>query len=137
MLAKWLPVRISDERPAWLVNARAKLDAAVTEAYGWPADLKGEEILERLLALNLERAAAEAKSASARRSEARARSEKTSSSEAQRTRSSAAGRARDDLLRLEAVIIPPDHHVATSEHTTAGGDVGPVRGADRCNVRSY
>ena len=30
--------------------------AAVSEAYGWPADLADGEILERLLALNLERA---------------------------------------------------------------------------------
>src|SRR5581483_5248131 len=32
------------------------LDAAVAEAYGWPADLSDEEILERLVALNAERA---------------------------------------------------------------------------------
>ncbi|WP_442482736.1 hypothetical protein [Aeoliella sp. SH292] len=32
------------------------LDAAVAEAYGWPVDLTGEEILERLVALNHERA---------------------------------------------------------------------------------
>lgn len=31
------------------------IDAAVFEAYGWPADLDGEAILERLVALNLER----------------------------------------------------------------------------------
>ena len=37
------------------------LDAAVFEAYGWPADLSDEEILERLVALNAERAAEEAK----------------------------------------------------------------------------
>jgi hypothetical protein len=30
--------------------------AAVAAAYGWPADLSDDEILERLLALNLERA---------------------------------------------------------------------------------
>jgi hypothetical protein len=35
------------------------LDAAVFEAYGWPADLGDEEILERLVALNAERAAEE------------------------------------------------------------------------------
>jgi len=32
------------------------LDAAVCTAYGWPADLSDEEVLARLLALNLERA---------------------------------------------------------------------------------
>jgi hypothetical protein len=37
------------------------IDAAVAEAYGWPADLSDEEILERLVALNKERAAEEAK----------------------------------------------------------------------------
>lgn len=36
-----------------------ELDAAVAEAYGWPADLSDDEILEKLLALNLERAAEE------------------------------------------------------------------------------
>jgi len=35
------------------------LDAAVAEAYGWPADLNDEAILERLVALNHERAAEE------------------------------------------------------------------------------
>jgi len=35
----------------------------VAAAYGWPADLTDEQILERLLALNLERAAEEAKAA--------------------------------------------------------------------------
>ncbi len=33
-----------------------KLDDAVFAAYGWKSDLSNEEILERLLALNLERA---------------------------------------------------------------------------------
>ena len=36
------------------------LDAAVAEAYGWPADLSDEEILTRLVALNAERTAEEA-----------------------------------------------------------------------------
>ena len=49
-----------NQRPTWLANAHATLDAAVADAYGWPAALSGEEILERLLALNLKRAAAEA-----------------------------------------------------------------------------
>ena len=50
-----------NERPAWLDLAHKKLDAAVAAAYGWPADLTDEQILERLLALNLERAAEEEK----------------------------------------------------------------------------
>jgi hypothetical protein len=44
------------ERPAWLANAHAVLDAAVFAAYGWPADLTDAAILDRLLALNLARA---------------------------------------------------------------------------------
>lgn len=36
-----------------------ELDAAVLDAYGWPATLTDEEILERLVALNAERAAEE------------------------------------------------------------------------------
>ncbi len=42
-----------NERPAWLAACHAKLDAAVADAYGLPSDLSDEEILERLLALNL------------------------------------------------------------------------------------
>ena len=45
-----------NQRPTWLDNAHRALDAAVADAYGWPADLAEGEILERLLALNLERA---------------------------------------------------------------------------------
>lgn len=45
-------------RPAWLDNAHRRLDAAVAAAYGWPADLTDDAILERLFALNQERAAA-------------------------------------------------------------------------------
>ena len=43
------------ERHTWLVNVHERLDAAVADAYGWPADLSDEQVLERLLALNLER----------------------------------------------------------------------------------
>jgi type II restriction/modification system DNA methylase subunit YeeA len=43
-------------RPTWLDNAHRKLDAAVFAAYGWPSDLSDDEILARLLTLNLERA---------------------------------------------------------------------------------
>jgi type II restriction/modification system DNA methylase subunit YeeA len=47
-----------NQRPAWLDLAHRQLDAAVCDAYGWPHDLGDEAILERLLALNLERAPA-------------------------------------------------------------------------------
>ena len=50
--------KLYNERPAWLDTAHRKLDAAVAAAYGLPADLADEQILERLLALNLERAKA-------------------------------------------------------------------------------
>lgn len=53
--------KLYNERPAWLDLAHKKLDAAVAAAYGWPADLTDEQILEKLLALNLERAAEEFK----------------------------------------------------------------------------
>jgi type II restriction/modification system DNA methylase subunit YeeA len=43
---------------AWLDRLHADLDAAVAAAYGWPADLPEDAVLERLLALNLERAGA-------------------------------------------------------------------------------
>ncbi len=39
-----------------LANEHARLDRAVFAAYGWEEGLGDEEILERLLALNLERA---------------------------------------------------------------------------------
>ena len=38
-----------------------ELDAAVAEAYGWPADLSDEEIIRRLVALNAERAEEESR----------------------------------------------------------------------------
>lgn len=47
-----------NQRPTWLENAHWRLDEAVLGAYGWPRDLSDEAILERLLALNLEREAA-------------------------------------------------------------------------------
>lgn len=49
--------KLYNERPTWLDLAHRKLDATVAAAYGWPADLTDDAILERLLALNLERAA--------------------------------------------------------------------------------
>ena len=44
-----------NERPQWLANAHAALDAAVAAAYGWPDDLSEEDALGRLLALNTAR----------------------------------------------------------------------------------
>ena len=56
-LKKRTLTNLYNTRPTWLQLAHEKLDAAVARAYGWPADLADGEILERLLALNLERAA--------------------------------------------------------------------------------
>src|SRR5204862_1505063 len=55
-LKKRTLTNLYNERPAWLDFAHKKLDAAVATAYGFPADLTDEQILERLLTLNLERA---------------------------------------------------------------------------------
>ena len=57
-LRKRTLTNLYNQRPTWLENIHARLDAAVADAYGWPADLADAEILERLLALNLERAGA-------------------------------------------------------------------------------
>jgi hypothetical protein len=59
-VAKRTLTNLYNQRPAWLAQAHELLDAAVAAAYGWadhtPA-LADDEILRRLLALNLERAA--------------------------------------------------------------------------------
>ncbi len=53
--AKETLTNLYNKRPAWLANAHADIDAAVAAAYGWPANLPDAEILERVLALNLQR----------------------------------------------------------------------------------
>lgn len=58
VLKKRTLTNLYNQRPAWLDNAHRDLDAAVAAAYGWPTDLSDEELLERLFALNQERAAA-------------------------------------------------------------------------------
>jgi type II restriction/modification system DNA methylase subunit YeeA len=45
-----------NERPRWLADAHEALDRAVAAAYGWPEDIATEDALQRLLALNAERA---------------------------------------------------------------------------------
>jgi hypothetical protein len=54
-LQKRTLTNLYNARPAWLDNAHRRLDTAVFAAYGWPADLGDDEVLGRLLALNLER----------------------------------------------------------------------------------
>jgi hypothetical protein len=55
-LKKRTLTNLYNECPTWLDLAHQKLDAAVFDAYGWPDSLSDDDILARLLALNLERA---------------------------------------------------------------------------------
>ena len=57
-LKKRTLTNLYNQRPAWLDMAHQRLDAAVAAAYGWSADLTDDDVLERLFALNQERAAA-------------------------------------------------------------------------------
>jgi type II restriction/modification system DNA methylase subunit YeeA len=54
-LKKRTLTNLYNQRPTWLVNAHAALDAAVFDAYGWPNEIDHSEILARLLELNLQR----------------------------------------------------------------------------------
>jgi type II restriction/modification system DNA methylase subunit YeeA len=56
-LKKRTLTNLYNQRPTWLDLAHKALDAAVLAAYGWPHDISDDDILERLLTLNLERAA--------------------------------------------------------------------------------
>ena len=55
-LKKCKLTNLYNENPTWLQNAHRKLDEAAPAAYGWPADLSDDDILTRLLELNLKRA---------------------------------------------------------------------------------
>lgn len=55
-LAKRTLTNLYNQRPTWLDNAHRALDEAVLAAYGWDDDPSDEQILERLLALNLAQA---------------------------------------------------------------------------------
>ncbi len=58
-LKKRTLTNLYNQRPAWLDLAHQRLDEAVFAAYGWPPSLTDDELLSRLLALNLARAASE------------------------------------------------------------------------------
>ena len=58
-LKKRTLTNLYNANPTWLQLAHQALDRAVLDAYGWPHNLTAEQILERLLALNLQRAAAQ------------------------------------------------------------------------------
>ncbi len=59
-LTKRTLTNLYNERPTWLDLAHQKLDRTVFDAYGWPYEISDEEIVSRLLALNLERAGRQA-----------------------------------------------------------------------------
>jgi len=54
-LKKRTLTNLYNDCPAWLANADSALDAAVAEAYGWPAGVSEDDVLARLLALNEKR----------------------------------------------------------------------------------
>jgi len=56
-LKKRTLTHLYNESPQWLMKAHQALDNAVATAYGWENNLSDDEILERLLALNLQRSA--------------------------------------------------------------------------------
>jgi hypothetical protein len=60
-LTKRTLTNLYNARPTWLAKAHERLDVAVLAAYGWPTDIEGEDLLARLLRLNLARAEGEAK----------------------------------------------------------------------------
>lgn len=55
-LRQYTMTNLYNDPPTWLAIAHQEVDEAVFAAYGWAADLSDDEVLERLLALNLERA---------------------------------------------------------------------------------
>jgi len=54
-LAKRTLTNLYNARPTWLTQAHERLDRAVHDAYGWAYPLSDDEILARLLELNLTR----------------------------------------------------------------------------------
>ena len=52
-LKKRILTNLNNDRPQWLADAHQALDTAVAQAYGWEADITEEEVLARLLELNL------------------------------------------------------------------------------------
>jgi len=59
-LKKRTLTNLYNERPTWLDLAHRKLDEAVFAAYGWDPGLSDDDLLAKLLELNLERAFEEA-----------------------------------------------------------------------------
>ena len=59
MLKKRTLTNLYNERPTWLANVHRKLDEAVFAAYGWSPGMTDDELLAKLLELNLSRAGSE------------------------------------------------------------------------------
>ncbi len=59
LLKKRTLTNLYNKRPTWLDLAHRRLDEAVFAAYGWDPAISDDELLAKLLELNLERAAAE------------------------------------------------------------------------------
>ncbi len=53
VLKKRTLTNLYNQRPTWLQHAHEKLDAAVFAAYGWDPNISDEELLAKLLELNL------------------------------------------------------------------------------------
>jgi hypothetical protein len=58
-LKKRTLTNLYNERPTWLDLAHGRLDEAVFAAYGWDPAISDDDLLAKLLALNLERARAQ------------------------------------------------------------------------------
>ncbi len=54
-LKKRTLTNLYNDNPTWLQDAHRELDDAVFAAFGWPKNLSVQEILARLLQLNMER----------------------------------------------------------------------------------
>ena len=52
-LKKRTLTNLYNDRPKWLLDAHASLDAAVADAYGWDPNITEEEFLQELIAINL------------------------------------------------------------------------------------
>ena len=48
-LRKRTLTNLYNARPQWLADAHAALDAAVAGAYGWPADISGDDAIRELI----------------------------------------------------------------------------------------
>ena len=58
-LKNWTLMNLYNERPTWLDLAHRKLDEALFAAYGWDPALSGDDLLAKLLDLNLQRASSD------------------------------------------------------------------------------